>query len=267
MIHSGWKVPVLFSTASANPLLLDAVTGAAAAYSLRKLRNAYAGSAVRVRRSSDNSEQDIGFSGNDFDTATFSAFVGGGSGYVATWYDQSGNGVNVLQSTAGRQPQVVLNVQNGKAGVLFSAASSMVLTAALTLALPNTFISVLKQTAASNQVPFTNGTAAFLYNFNATQGRARSNAELVFNVTITNHNIAIVEFVNGVNTATVRINGTETVGTTGTAVSNGTLAVGAFINSFYWTGYVSEFVLYGSAIGATARAAADTNINTYYAIY
>lgn len=59
-------------------LLLDQVTGAAAAYSLRKLRNAYTGSAVRVRRSSDNSEQDIGFSGNDFDTATFSSFVGAG---------------------------------------------------------------------------------------------------------------------------------------------------------------------------------------------
>ena len=39
--------------------LLDTYTGAAAAYSLRKLRSAYTGSAIRVRRSSDNIETNI----------------------------------------------------------------------------------------------------------------------------------------------------------------------------------------------------------------
>lgn len=251
-----------------TPLLLDLVTGAAAAYSLRKLRTAYAGSAVRVRRSSDSAEQDIGFtSAGDFDTSAFSSFVGGGSGYVKTWYDQSGNGINVSQATAGQQPQIVLNVQNGKAGVLWAAGSSTILTASLSVSLPNTFIGVLQQSVASNQVPYTNGTAAFLYNFSATQGRARSNADLVFTVTITNQNIIIAEFVNGTNTATVRVNGTETVGTTGSAASNGTIAIGGFINSFYWTGYISEVVLFGTSIGASARATADTDINAYYAIY
>ena len=48
-------------TTLVTPLLLDIYTGAAAAYSVRKLRNAYTGSAIRVRRSSDNTEQDIGF--------------------------------------------------------------------------------------------------------------------------------------------------------------------------------------------------------------
>jgi len=41
------------------PLLLDLYPNAAAAYSVRKLRSAYTGSAIRVRRSSDNTEQDI----------------------------------------------------------------------------------------------------------------------------------------------------------------------------------------------------------------
>jgi hypothetical protein len=40
--------------------VLDDYTGAAAAYSLRKVRSAYTGSAVRVRRSSDDGLQDIG---------------------------------------------------------------------------------------------------------------------------------------------------------------------------------------------------------------
>jgi len=56
--------------------LLDLFPNAAAAYSLRKLRAAYSGSAVRVRRSSDNTEQDIGFTTQgELDTASLLSFV------------------------------------------------------------------------------------------------------------------------------------------------------------------------------------------------
>jgi len=59
------------------PLLLDTYSGAAAAYSLRKLRTVYAGSAIRVRRSSDNTETDIGFnSSNGLDTTSLLSFIG-----------------------------------------------------------------------------------------------------------------------------------------------------------------------------------------------
>lgn len=59
-------------------LLLDVVPDAAAAYSLRKLRGAYIGSAVRVRRSSDSTEQDIGFTTEgELDTTSLLSFVGG----------------------------------------------------------------------------------------------------------------------------------------------------------------------------------------------
>ena len=60
-----------------TPLLLDTYSGAAAAYSLRKLRTAYSGYAIRVRRSSDNTSQDIGFDANgNLDTTSLLAFVG-----------------------------------------------------------------------------------------------------------------------------------------------------------------------------------------------
>lgn len=87
--------------------LLDAYPGAAAAYSVRKLRNAYTGSAIRVRRSSDNAESDIGFSSGNLDTSALTTFCGAGDGFVTTWYDQSGNGYNATQSTAANQPQIV----------------------------------------------------------------------------------------------------------------------------------------------------------------
>lgn len=60
----------------AQPLLLDLFPNASVAYSLRKLRTAYTGSAIRVRRNIDNAEQDIGFSGNNLDTNSMINFVG-----------------------------------------------------------------------------------------------------------------------------------------------------------------------------------------------
>jgi hypothetical protein len=91
----------------AASLLLDTYTGAAVAYSLRKLRTDYSGNAIRVRRSSDNTEQDFGFSGNDLDTASLLTFCGAGNGFITTWYDQSTNANNATQATAANQAQIV----------------------------------------------------------------------------------------------------------------------------------------------------------------
>lgn len=89
-------------------LLLDEYPGAAAAYSVRKLKTSYTGAALRVRRSSDNVEQDIYFdSSGDLDTTSLMSFVGVNSGFVTTWYDQSGNGHDSVQITAANQPRIV----------------------------------------------------------------------------------------------------------------------------------------------------------------
>jgi len=95
--------------AAASPLLLDSLSvSALGAYSMStKLRAAYAGAAYRVRRSSDSTEQDIPFSGSVVDSASLLSFVGAGSAFITTWYDQSGNGRNWTQTTAASQPRVV----------------------------------------------------------------------------------------------------------------------------------------------------------------
>lgn len=103
------------------PLLLDTYPNAAAAYSVRKLRTAYTGNCLRVRRSSDNAETDIGFNGNDVDTAAITTFVGANNGFVTSWYDQSGNANNLVQTTAANQMQIVSSgtilTLNGKTAV------------------------------------------------------------------------------------------------------------------------------------------------------
>ena len=110
----------------ATPLLLDLYPGASAAYSLKKLRTAYTGVAIKVRRSSDNTEEDIGFVANELDTVSLLAFVGSGNdGFVTTLYDQSGGGNNVTQSSASEQPKIVTSSvveldDNGNNTMLFS---------------------------------------------------------------------------------------------------------------------------------------------------
>jgi hypothetical protein len=121
-------------------LLLDSLAATPlAAFSTRKLRSAYAGSAIRVRRSSDNTEQDIGFSGDDLDTAALASFVGSDSAYVKTWYDQSTNATNAGSISNGKQPRVVNagtnETLNGKVAPLFTNASTQNLQATLASAI------------------------------------------------------------------------------------------------------------------------------------
>ena len=92
-----------------SSLLLDQYgTNALVAYSLRKLSSSYSGSAIRVRRTNDNAELDIGFDSNgELDSSAIISFVGtGNNGHIAVWYDQSGNGHNGTGTTANRQPLI-----------------------------------------------------------------------------------------------------------------------------------------------------------------
>jgi hypothetical protein len=90
-------------------LLLDSFPGASAAFSLRKLDKDYAGNCIRVRRTSDNAEQNIGFTGPYCDTASLKGFCAATNCTVTTWYDQSGNGKNATQTTAASQPRIVIS--------------------------------------------------------------------------------------------------------------------------------------------------------------
>lgn len=88
--------------------VLDTYGSAAFAYSMRLVRSAYSGSCIRVRRSSDNAEQDIGFAASGLvDTASMLSFVGSGDAFVVKWYDQSGSGNYVYITLNAAQPKIV----------------------------------------------------------------------------------------------------------------------------------------------------------------
>ena len=85
-------------------LLLEDYPGASAAYSLRNLIDTTT-NVVRVRRSSDNTEQD--FTATEITDGTLTTFTGANDGFVTTWHDQSGNSNHAVQSTATNQPKLV----------------------------------------------------------------------------------------------------------------------------------------------------------------
>jgi hypothetical protein len=110
---------------------LDAYTsGMVGAYSvIRRLLLSYEGALVRLRRSSDDAEQDIGVTGSgELDTAAIASFVGANSAYVTMVYDQSGNSRNYLQATAALQPRLVnagtLETNSGQPAIFNISASS-----------------------------------------------------------------------------------------------------------------------------------------------
>jgi prepilin-type N-terminal cleavage/methylation domain-containing protein len=86
--------------------ILDEVSGATAAYSLRRLSSTYSGNALRVRRDSDDTLIDIGFFGENLDITSLENFCSGTSCYVETWYDQSGDGNDVISVDPAVQPLI-----------------------------------------------------------------------------------------------------------------------------------------------------------------
>lgn len=98
-------------------------------YSLRRLNTAYKGPAIRVRRSSDNAQVNINYTLNhELDTQTLLDFVGSGnSGFVVTWYDQSGNGKHLVSGNTA-SPTIVsagtLVTVNGKPALDFDGVNN-----------------------------------------------------------------------------------------------------------------------------------------------
>ncbi len=125
----------LMASAPAPVAVLDGISPAPSfAFGLRRLLSAYAGTALRVRRGSDNAEADIGFGANGLlDTAALLAFCGD-AGWVSRWHDQAG-GAPASQTNAALQPGIVaggaVTLMGGAPGLAF--AQGRMLTAGASL--------------------------------------------------------------------------------------------------------------------------------------
>ena len=81
---------------------------------------------VEVRRDGGSPSTDT-FTATEVSDGTLTTWTGANNGYVRTWYDQSGNGFDITQTTSGDQPLIVssgsLVTSNGEAAIDFDGAN------------------------------------------------------------------------------------------------------------------------------------------------
>jgi hypothetical protein len=245
------------------------------AYSLRRLNREYAGSAIRVRRASDNDEKNIGFSGVELDTISLIEFVGADNGFVTTWYDQSGNGNDAIQTTASNQPRIVnagvVDTVNSKPIVRYPDAvnSNCLLTA-------NSF--AMKEIWAITR--FGNGTETASYN--AVQGLFSTLATSGMNLGAGGAPQNL--WYSGSVWDSVRINGVNPVvlGNTvalplsyrimhfnrvsGVVTDRLYIGIQTGTTSRGWSGVISEFIVFGDTTTDAQRQKLERNQGKYFGI-
>ena len=104
---------------------LDLFPGAIGAWSLRQL-SFPAVAVVRVRRSSDNAEQD--FFSNQITNGVLTDWIGAANdGSVSVWYDQSGNGAHQQPPSPAEEPFIIesggLITKNGKPALKYNSGN------------------------------------------------------------------------------------------------------------------------------------------------
>lgn len=279
-------------------LPLDLITGAAAAYSMRRLRTDYEGAPVNVRRLSDNTTQVIDFIGNNFDAVTFDAFTSGTTGFDVDWFDQSGNANNALNAVTG-STQPVVGPQLGYYGNIGLPGSTQLLEAPAAASINNIFASGGSVFVVANSLAIGGGTQTMcgkgggswaFYTF-PTDGVSKlwfiqnGTGGLGFwsgNATVTNNAIHILEIqydrsssanvpvfaVDGVVTTIENANGyggtPNNDGDTGLQLLNSD-SLGAGKN-FAWDGYIYEGYFFARILSPTDRATLIANLKAYYGI-
>lgn len=270
--------------------LLDTYTGAAAAYSLRKLRTAYTGAAIRVRRSSDNTQSDIGFNGSGgLDTTTLATFCGAGSGFVVTWYDQSGNTKTLQQLTTSAQPLIYSSgtylgyilydgvddfLPCGVGSISWNGSTTALITCVSSpdITTPNNS----NDSAATIQVQETAGWGTIYLTIGPTflkwrYGTGQTNNNNSYTRTSSTAN-CVVNVNKNSTTETLYLNNSLVMTATGklsTLAGNSSIYLNiGKSNNFApcWKGYQKEIIMYNTNQSSNISGI-NLNINSYYSIY
>jgi hypothetical protein len=271
-------------------LFLDDYPNASIAYSFRKLRNNYTGGCINVTRTSDNTNQVIGFVNNYLDTNALKSFVGSSDGLIFQWFDQSGNAYTAEASSINNRPAIVsggnIVYQNGKVAADFNPtvnAKAFVVPSNNKWSTDGYWMSIvvtqLGSTSSTRTLLVADSTAStpsrigyFLYNvgttsttggytsatFTSDNGNAVSvnNRYLYVGVRYTGF---IEMFVNGATNGATSRSGTNNTGQT-----SGRLGRDDFNQN--WYGKIQEVIHYGSD-KYSSLSGIQSNINTYYSIY
>lgn len=271
-----------------EPLLLDVVPGATAAFSVRQLSSTYTGSAVEVRRASDNATQQIGFEGGQIDLGVLTSFCNGTDCFVRTWYDQSGNGNHATQTTAANQPKIWdsstgVILENGKPGIRFDGTDDFLDNSGFGISGndPRAYFIVSEIPIAGNYTFLsqsdgtTNGNGQHWIITSETAGLAVRifGGNIVFNQDAVGYNL-ISNLYSGSNVteATMFKNGISlSVASSVSKAVNTIDSVNYIGKQFggspgYFPSIMQEIIMYNSDKAAN-RLAIETNVNNFFSIY
>jgi len=266
--------------------LLDTYSGAAAAYSLRQLSSTYSGDAIVVRRASDNTTQAIGFVNNELDTTSLESFCSGTDGFVTTWYDQSGNGVDADNASASSQPKIVSSgstiLENGKAAVQFDNTDDYLDTiSAINVSNSSYFIvAQMNASVSSNDYSYIFSNHGSTRQTLAKRAQGSDTDKLYVYDGTASH----IDGLHSLNQEMISLffpltspyldmyvdGSSRSFGSlpNGSKPFNDKITIGRFqpANTHFFDGHLQEFILYTSD-ESTNRTGIETNINDFYSIY
>jgi hypothetical protein len=248
--------------------VLDTYPNAAAAFSLRKLRAAYTGNAIQIRRSNDNATLDVGFDSlGNLNTSAITTFVGANSAFITIWYDQSGNGNNATQSTAANQPNIVdsgtLRVFGTKNGILFDGSDDQLNVPNLdTTALESVY---LANTPSSDVAGLLSRVVSEYIAISSTNARYRTATLNTLQPLTSNAGAAINSFNRSSNVITAYRNSVASATTLTGAAHTGVQIIGRRSGSSAFAGTLAEFFYYASDQSAN-RAGIESNLIAYYGL-
>jgi len=276
--------PYIFG--SGTSYLLDTYS-ATAAYSLRQLKTGVT-SVVRVRRSSDNAESD--FTATEISDGTLASWSTGTDSFVVTWYDQSGNGYNQTQSTAGSQPKLVSSgsvlALNSVSAIQFDGSNDY-LTRGTSLNEIHgndwSYSSVANNEANNGNGMVWSNRASSGSNFgcHARVDRRTNKIHTLIDTGAANTTYTTLAtdntnsqrlntfFLDSSDNGEAFLNGvSQSTATLPTALtSGGNFDIGRqALGGSYLNGYIQEVIIFGSDQSAN-RTAIESDINTYYSIY
>ena len=246
--------------------VLDTYTGASAGYSLRNLKSTTT-NVVKIRRSSDNAEQD--FTAAQITDGTLLAFTGTGltnDGFVTIWYDQSGNGNNATQTTANLQPKLVsagsVILEGGKPTLEFT---DNVLNATFSESQPLTSFHVRRYRSTGTYVGIGIDGRDYGYVGYMQSGQFKTyyGAALVHGTSNTTQGLWY-SLANGTSSV-AGLNGSTTTGNAGTR-GGSALSIGAAATLYNAPMNSQELIIYDSNQSSN-RSGIESNINTHYTIY
>jgi len=272
--------------------LIDSFSTISCGHSLRKLKSTST-RCIRVRRSSDNAETDIYFSGNTLDVSGMLSWSGADSVFVTTWYNQYDSN-DLIQTSSTKQPRIVnagtVDTSNGNPAIFFDGSNdNFEWTSNLNYNTKNIFVVITPSatitSATAGQLIFdgNDGTTRTLVSFGSTTGNLTNervsfltiNGGIIYGYGYTSADVSgqkILTFIsNGATIGEIYMNGSYLSLSTSSAGGFTDVRepqilryVGSSVSATsFFSGYIKEVIVDGYNENLTGI---ESNINTYYSV-